>query len=64
MIFRGYEMKKRSDTVRGGGLGLFFSTVGAAVNVARSVEAGRMPEGRALKALGIDEKAFREIHLN
>jgi hypothetical protein len=37
--------------------------MGAAIHVARAVEAGRMPESRVLKALGIDEAAFRAINL-
>ena len=56
-------MNKRTDTASRMGVGSFLSTMGAAINVARSVESGRMPEGRVLKTLGIDEKTFREIHL-
>jgi hypothetical protein len=56
-------MNKRTNNVNGAGLGSFLSTMGAAIKVARSVEAGRMPEGQMLKTLGIDEKTFREIHL-
>jgi hypothetical protein len=45
-----------------GRLGSVFTTVGAVLDVARSVEARRMPDSAALKTLGIDQKSFERIY--
>lgn len=56
-------MTKVSKTSRFAGLTSVFSVFGAAVDVARAVEAHRMPPAGALKTLGIDENDFRKTHL-
>jgi len=40
-----------------------FTVFGAAVDVARAIEAHRMPSAGALKALGINEAEFRKTHI-
>ena len=46
-----------------GRLGKVFATVGAVIDVATAVEARRQPSVQALRTLGIDEKAFRQVNL-
>jgi hypothetical protein len=46
-----------------GRLGRVFATVGAVIDVATAVEARRQPSANALRTLGIDEKAFRQVNL-
>jgi hypothetical protein len=46
-----------------GRLGRVFATVGAVIDVATAVEARRQPSSNALRTLGIDEKAFRQVNL-
>jgi hypothetical protein len=40
-----------------------FTVFGAAVDVARAIDAHKMPPVGALKALGIDENDFRKSHV-
>jgi hypothetical protein len=40
-----------------------FTVFGAAVDVARAIDAHRMPPAGALKTLGINEKDFRKSHV-
>lgn len=51
-----------SNIVRRGRFNVIFATFGAAIDVSRAVEAGRMPRSGALKVLGINETAFRQIN--
>lgn len=44
-----------------GATGAAFSTLNAGFEVARAVEARRMPPARALRRLGIDPEAFARI---
>jgi hypothetical protein len=46
-----------------GSLGKVFASFGAAIDVATALEARRQPSAKALRTLGIDEKAFRQVHL-
>jgi hypothetical protein len=39
-----------------------FATFGAVIDVARAVEARRMPDTRDLKTLGIDQSSFQRIY--
>lgn len=52
-----------SNASRLGRISSMLSTFGAAIEVARAVEARRMPVGVSLKTLGIDEKTFRQVNL-
>ncbi len=45
-----------------GRLGSVLATVGAVFDVARAVEARRMPDAGALRTLGIDKSAFQRIY--
>ena len=45
-----------------GRLGWMFATVGAVLDVARAVEARRMPDAGALRTLGIDQSSFQRIY--
>ena len=45
-----------------GRLGSVFATVGAVLDVARSIEARRMPDAGALKTLGIEKSSFERIY--
>ena len=45
------------------GLASVFTTIGAAMDVARAVETHTMPPRGALKTLGIDENEFRRTHV-
>lgn len=42
-------------------LGSVFDAFGSAVAVASAVEAGRVPQSKHLRTLGIDPEAFRSI---
>jgi hypothetical protein len=50
-------------TTLAGRLGSVFATVGAVLDVARSIEARRIPDARALKTLGIERSSFERINL-
>ena len=41
----------------------FLGTIGAAVDVAADLKARRVPRKDALRTLGIDENAFRDVQL-
>lgn len=56
-------MTTLSNGSRLGRISSMFTTFGAAIDVARAIEARRMPVGGSLKLLGIDEKAFRQVNL-
>jgi len=56
-------MTTLSKGSRLGRISSMFSTFGAAIEVARAIEAHRMPVGSSLKMLGIDEKHFRQVNL-
>lgn len=56
-------MTKLSKTSRFAGLTSVFTTIGAAMDVARAVETHTMPSRGALKTLGIDETDFRNMHV-
>ena len=45
------------------GLTSMFTVFGAAVDVARAIDAHKMPSRAALKTLGIDENDFRKTHI-
>jgi hypothetical protein len=45
-----------------GRLGSVFATFGAVIDVARAVEARRMPDARDLKTLGIEKSSFQRIY--
>lgn len=45
------------------GLTSMFTVFGAAVDVARAIDAHKMPSPGSLKTLGIDEKDFRKTHI-
>ena len=47
---------------RRGRFNSIFATFGAAIDVSRAVESGRMPTSGALKVLGINKSAFQHIH--
>jgi hypothetical protein len=58
-----HERKMRTQmTTLTGRLGSMFATVGAVLDVARSIEARRMPDARALKTLGIEKSSFERIY--
>jgi hypothetical protein len=46
-----------------GRIGKVFATFGAVIDVATAIEARRQPSVKALRTLGIDEKAFRQVNL-
>jgi hypothetical protein len=48
---------------RFGRFGSILNTFGAAMHISRAIEAGQMPASEALKSLGINESAFRNIRL-
>lgn len=56
-----HEGKKRTKMTTLGRLGSVFATFGAVIDVARAVEARRMPDARDLKTLGIEATSFQRI---
>ena len=56
-------MTKVSEKSRLSGLTSVFTMFGAAIDVARAIDAHKMPSPRALKTLGIDENDFRKTHI-
>jgi hypothetical protein len=57
-----HEGKMRTQMTTLGRLGSVFATFGAVIDVARAVEARRMPDTRDLKTLGIDQSSFQRIY--
>jgi len=55
-------MPKVLKKARLGGLASAFAMFEAAVDVARAIDAHRMPSSGALKTLGINEDDFRKSH--
>lgn len=56
-------MTKVSNRARLGRFNSILAAFGAAVQVSRAVESGQMPSSGDLKVLGLNENAFRNIHL-
>lgn len=54
-------MTKLSNFARRGRFNSIFTTFGAAIDVSRAVECGRMPSSGALKVLGINKSALQNI---
>jgi hypothetical protein len=57
-----HEGKMRTHMTTLGRLGSVFATFGAVIDVARAVEARRMPDARDLKTLGIEQSSFQRIN--